>query len=200
VTDLEAAWARLFPDDRTVGADLLARWAEPHRRYHTVEHLAFMLGVIDRHADRAEDADAVRLAAWFHDAIYDPRASDNEERSAQLAAEALTRLHAPAQRTREVVRLVGLTKDHKARTGDRDGGLLCDADLAILAEPPERYRAYARSVREEYSFVPEELFLLGRRNILRHLLDLPALFHVVPERHLWTARAHTNMRAELDGA
>src|SRR5689334_15382646 len=79
VTDLEAAWARLQPDQPDLGADLLARWREPHRHYHTDEHLAFMLEIIDRHADLADDADAVRLAAWFHDAVYDPRAADNEE-------------------------------------------------------------------------------------------------------------------------
>jgi predicted metal-dependent HD superfamily phosphohydrolase len=193
VTNLEAAWAGLCPDDPGLGADLLVRWAEPHRRYHTVEHLAFMLDVIDRHADLADDPDAVRLAAWFHDAIYDPRANDNEERSVDLARESLT-----GPRVDEVARLIWLTKEHRARAGDRNGGLLCDADLAILASPPERYAAYAHAVREEYAFVPEEAYRIGRANVLQHLLDLPALFHVVPDRHAWTARAHTNLGAEID--
>src|SRR6185503_19782333 len=103
--------------------DLLARWREPHRRYHTVEHLAFMLDVIDRDADLADDPDAVRLAAWLHDAVYDPRAADNEERSVDLAVAALQ-----SPQRDEVARLIRLTNDLKARTGDRNGGLLCDAD------------------------------------------------------------------------
>ena len=193
MTDLEAAWARLRPDDPGLGADLLSRWREPHRRYHTVEHLAFMLDVIDRHADLADDPDAVRLAAWFHDAVYDPRAADNEERSVELAVAALQ-----SPQRDEVARLIRLTKDHKARTGDRNGGLLCDADLAILASSRERYDAYAHSVREEYAFVPEDAYRFGRAHVLQQLLDLPALFHVVPERDAWTARAHTNLGAEID--
>ena len=193
MTNLEAAWRALCPDDPDLGAGLLSRWAEPHRRYHTVEHLAFMLDVIEQHIDLAENPDVVRLAAWFHDAIYDPRAGDNEERSVELARATLS-----GSKVDEVARLIWLTKDHKARTGDRDGGLLCDADLAILATPPERYAAYARAVREEYAFVPEDAYRIGRTNVLQHLLDLPALFHVVPDRHVWTARAHTNLGAEID--
>ena len=182
-----------MPLDPSVRADLLARWSEPHRRYHTLDHLAFMLDVINTHAGLADDIDAVRLAAWFHDAIYDPRADDNEARSAALARSMLD-----VACVDEVVRLIELTKDHRVRTGDRNGGLLCDADLAILAAPPPRYEQYARAVREEYAFVPDELFRTGRTNVLQHLLDLPALFHVVPDRNAWTARAHTNLGAEID--
>src|SRR5262245_47446412 len=107
VTNLEAAWTALCPDDPELGADLLSRWAEPHRRYHTVEHLAFMLDVIERHIDLAENPDVVRLAAWFHDAVYDPRGSDNEERSVELARATLT-----GSKVNEVARLIWLTKDH----------------------------------------------------------------------------------------
>ena len=72
------------------------------------------------------------------------------------------------------------------------------ADLAILADSAERYAAYARAVREEYAFVPQELFRAGRAAVLQHLLDLPALFRVVPERDAWTSRARANLRAEID--
>lgn len=195
---LAAQWAALVPGDTTVGPDLLARWAEPHRRYHTLDHLAAVLSVVDANAELAADADAVRLAAWFHDAVYDPRAADNEERSAVLAEAALPDLGVALKRRREVPRLVRLTKDHEARTGDANGGLLADADLAILAAEPDAYAAYARAVREEYAHVPDDAFRAGRTNVLQRLLDLPALFHVVPERHSWTARAHTNMSGEID--
>jgi predicted metal-dependent HD superfamily phosphohydrolase len=188
--NLEEVWADLRPADPALGAELLRRWREPHRRYHTVEHLAFVLEVIERHAALAADLDAVRLAAWFHDAVYDPAAPDNEERSAELAR--------AAGASPEVVRLIRLTQDHKAVTGDANGGLLCDADLAILATDPADYAAYAAKVREEYAFVPDAAYRVGRREVLQHLLDLPALFHVVPNRDAWTARAHTNLSAEID--
>ena len=195
MSDLQEAWRRLRPTDPALGADLLSRWSEPHRRYHTLEHLAYMLDVIDRYPELAADADAVRLAAWFHDAVYDPRAPDNEERSAELARQAL-----PGDPDlEEVVRLVLLTKTHHAEPDDRNGALLCDADLAILAAPPERYAGYTKAVREEYAFVPDEAFRIGRRAVLEQLLSLPALFHLVPDRVEWTDRALTNIRTELAG-
>jgi predicted metal-dependent HD superfamily phosphohydrolase len=183
--NLEAAWTALRPDDPGLGRELLRRWREPHRRYHTEEHLAFVLEIIDAHADLAADADAVRLAAWFHDAVYDPRAGDNEERSAALSAD------------EEVRRLVRLTATHDPAPGDRNGGLLCDADLAILAAPEDAYDRYARQVREEYRFVPDEPFRAGRAAVLRQLSALPELYHLVPQRHEWTARAHANLDREL---
>jgi predicted metal-dependent HD superfamily phosphohydrolase len=183
--NLEAAWAALRPDDPELGLDLLRRWREPHRHYHTDEHLAHLLEIIDAHAELAADADAVRLAAWFHDAVYDPRAADNEERSAELATD------------EEVRRLVRLTGSHDPAPGDRNGALLCDADLAILAAPADGYDRYTRRVRQEYHFVPDELFRAGRAAVLRQLLALPALFHLVPEREEWTARARGNLGREL---
>ena len=182
----------VYPLDDAVGADLLRRWSEPHRRYHTVEHLAAMLDVVDRNAALAQDAPAVRLAAWFHDAVYDPRAGDNEERSAALARAAV-----PPHLADEVVRLVLVTKDHATGTADRNGSLLCDADLAILAADPDRYGRYAAAVREEYAFVPDEVFRPGRAAVLRSLTELPVLFRVVPQREAWTAAAHANLTAEI---
>jgi predicted metal-dependent HD superfamily phosphohydrolase len=185
VRDLEQAWQALKPDDPDQGRDLLQRWREPHRRYHTDRHLQYTLELIDRYADLAEDADVVRMAAWLHDAVYDPRAGDNEERSAALTGDP------------EVRRLVLLTKTHDAAPGDRNGALLCDADLAILAADPAQYREYAQRVREEYAFVPDDAFRAGRAEVLRGLLALDDLYKIVPERADWTRRARFNMEAEL---
>jgi predicted metal-dependent HD superfamily phosphohydrolase len=191
------AWRRLFPGDETVGPELLGRWSEPHRRYHTLEHLAAMLRIIDEHAGLADDPDAVRLAAWFHDAVYAPFAADNEEQSAQLAGTRLGVLGFSAERAEEVARLVRLTAGHAVAPGDRNGALLADADLAILAAPWDEYVRYTVAVREEYAAVPEEAFRAGRAHILRQLLELPSLYRVVPARAEWTARAHGNLRSEI---
>jgi predicted metal-dependent HD superfamily phosphohydrolase len=180
-----------------VGAGLLRRWSEPHRTYHCVAHLAAVLSTVDEHAGLADDADAVRLAAWYHDAVYDPRSADNEERSARLAAGELTGLGVPAERVHEVVRLVRLTRAHDVRPEDRNGALLADADLAVLARPPAEYDRYARAVREEYAHVPEPLFRDGRAAVLRHLLALPELYRTVPDRSERTARARANLSREL---
>lgn len=176
------------------GRDLLRRWSEPHRRYHDVEHLATVLSIVDELAAPAE----VRLAAWYHDAVYDPRSGDNEERSARLAVDALTKLGMAPGRVDEVARLVRLTAGHEVSDGDVNGALLCDADLAVLARSTDGYDRYAVAIREEYAHVPEEAFRAGRAAVLRHLLDLPALYRLprLPDR--WEEAARANLRRELN--
>lgn len=151
------------PDPLPYAANLLARWAEPQRKYHTTAHLVAVLDHIDTLAEYAADPDAVRLAAWFHDAVYRPDRSENEERSAALAERALPEAGVPDAVTAEVARLVRLTVTHDPAAGDTDGEVLCDADLAILAASPRQYAAYAAQVREEYGFVPDDAFREGGR-------------------------------------
>jgi predicted metal-dependent HD superfamily phosphohydrolase len=191
--DLLARW----PGPEAIGTDLLRRYAEPHRRYHTVEHLAEVLDHVEELAPEADDAGAVRLAAWFHDAVYDPSRGDNEERSAALAERMLAGTGQPARTVAEVSRLIRLTTTHDPREGDRNGAVLSDADLAILAATPDRYAAYAAAVREEYAAVPDEAFREGRAEILRSLLDLPALYRTAPARERWESAARHNVGTEL---
>ncbi|MEV0807007.1 metal-dependent phosphohydrolase [Micromonospora sp. NPDC050200] len=181
------------------GAELLARWREPLRRYHTVRHLTAVLDVVDAYAELADRPDLVRLAAWCHDAVYDPRAAGdaNERDSAALAGTLLAGLRLPAAAVAEVRRLVLLTAGHATAAGDRDGALLCDADLAVLAAPPEEYDAYAAAVRAEYAHVPEPDFRAGRARVLDALLALPALYRLPPLAARWTDRAHANLTREL---
>ncbi|MEU9090239.1 hypothetical protein [Streptomyces sp. NPDC048428] len=186
------------PDPLPYADNLLARWAEPQRRYHTTAHLAAVLDHIDTLAGHAADADAVRLAAWFHDAVYRPDRSENEERSAVLAERALPEAGVPAATTAEVARLVRLTVSHDPADGDSNGEVLCDADLAILAAPPKEYAEYAARVREEYGFVPAEAFREGRAAVLRQLLELPRLFRTPHGTAEWEARARHNLSTELE--
>jgi predicted metal-dependent HD superfamily phosphohydrolase len=185
-------------DPAPYAADLLARWAEPQRRYHTTDHLAAVLDRIDELAAHAADPDAVRLAAWFHDAVYRPDRSENEERSASLAERALPEAGVPAATTAEVARLVRLTVTHDPADGDRNGEVLCDADLAVLAGSPAAYAAYAAAVREEYGFVPDELFRTGRADVLRQLLALPRLFRTPAGFERWERAARHNLGTELE--
>jgi predicted metal-dependent HD superfamily phosphohydrolase len=185
-------------DPAPYAADLLARWAEPQRRYHTTDHLVAVLDRIDELAAHAADPDAVRLAAWFHDAVYRPDRSENEERSAALAERALPEAGVPAATTAEVARLVRLTVTHDPADGDRNGEVLCDADLAVLAGSPAAYAAYAAAVREEYGFVPDELFRTGRADVLRQLLALPRLFRTPAGYERWERAARHNLGTELE--
>jgi predicted metal-dependent HD superfamily phosphohydrolase len=181
------------------GQYLLARWSEPQRQYHDRTHLTAVLDVVDRFADLAPHPDRVRLAAWMHDAVYDPRAlgDANERDSAGFAAGLLATLGTPADVVAEVARLVGLTAGHAAGADDPDGELLCDADLAILAADDTRYADYAAAIRREYAHVPDEAFRAGRKQVLNALLELPSIYRLPPLRQAWEARARANLAAEL---
>jgi predicted metal-dependent HD superfamily phosphohydrolase len=186
------------PDPVPYADNLLTRWQEPQRRYHTLTHLTAVLDHIDELSAHADDVDVVRLAAWFHDAVYLPDRSENEERSARLAERALPEAGVPAPATAEVARLVRLTTRHDPAPDDRDGQVLCDADLAVLAAPPSAYAAYTAAVREEYHFVPNDAFREGRSAILRQLLALPRLFSTPYGHEKWEATARYNLSSELE--
>jgi len=145
-------------------ADIVARYAEPHRHYHTLEHIEDVVA----HVDGTE----VELAAWYHDIIYDTSASDSEARSAVYAGEALTALGAPADVVHEVRRLILLTAGHSATDDDANGQMLIRADLAILSAEPDRYDRYARDVRAEYAHVDDESWRAGRAAVLQSLLAI----------------------------
>jgi predicted metal-dependent HD superfamily phosphohydrolase len=198
---LTARWdgllSRLGPQDPTAtGRALIARWAEPHRRYHDLAHLTTVLDTVHDLAGHARDLDAVRLAVWYHDAVY-AGAPDDEENSARLAEADLSALRLPPALVTEVARLVRLTATHDPAPGDDNGETLCDADLAILAAGSETYARYAAAVRAEYADVPDADFRAGRADILRRLLEGPALFRTPAGHERWEAAARANIEAEL---
>jgi predicted metal-dependent HD superfamily phosphohydrolase len=193
------AWARLAgdsPTSRTEWAAVVAAWSEPHRRYHDLAHLAAVLGLVDALSPAADDADAVRLAAWYHDVVYDPDSADNEARSAGRARAGLRGL-VDDERLDEVERLVLVTVDHAPAPDDANGAVLCDADLAVLASPPDAYAGYASAVRAEYGHLSDADFTTGRIAVLERLLALPALYRLPENAERWTATARTNLGAEL---
>ena len=132
---------------------LLARYREPLRHYHNATHVMMVLRHIDHIAqaglDPSVDLDAVRLAALYHDIVYDPTRSDNEAASADLAEHAAIELGWPAERCAAVHRLVMATVGHAPRGADE--AVLLDADLAILGAEPKDYTAYVNGVRVEYA-------------------------------------------------
>lgn len=192
--------------------DLLARWAEPHRHYHDVRHLVACLSALDAlgasagHAPASPsgreqgagnglvgEARAVRLAAWFHDAVYDGVPGQDEEASAQLAEDALYGL-IPSREAAEVARLVRMTADH--RPADDTSALLSDADLSVLGQIPGRYHVYARDVRLDYAHLDDDTWRRGRLAVVESLLSADPLFHTATGRRLWAATARTNLAAE----
>jgi predicted metal-dependent HD superfamily phosphohydrolase len=193
------AWAALAgdsPTSRTEWAALVAAWSEPHRRYHDLGHLAAVLGLVGELGGAAADPDAVRLAAWYHDAVYDPERIDNEQVSAERARAGLRGLVSD-ERIDEVARLVLLTAGHDPAPDDANGAVLSDADLAVLAGPPDAYAAYASAVRAEYGHLSDAEFTAGRIAVLERLLALPTLYRLPAVTDEWTPRARANLTAEL---
>jgi predicted metal-dependent HD superfamily phosphohydrolase len=192
---LMAAWESLLPGQTAMGEDLLRRYAEPHRRYHTVDHLSDVLRQVDLLAGD-HDLFLVRLAVWFHDAVYaiPPGQVTNEEASARLSLRELSRVGLEQEDLGEVARLVRLTATHRPGARDPEGELICDADLAVLAGTPEEYSAYVSAVRAEYAAVPERDFVTGRLAVLTELGD-GDLFRTGKGRAL-NERARANIDAE----
>jgi len=194
--DLPERWP--LPGAGPLRDALLAAYADPSRGYHDTRHLTEVLDRLDELAAGGErfDTRLVRLAAWFHDAVYEGGA-DDEERSAAWAEETLPAAGVAPARVAEVARLVRLTATHRPDPGDRDGEVLSDADLAILGAGPDRYRAYVDGVRREYAAVPDPDFRRGRTALLRDLLAKPRLFHTELARRVWEERARTNVEREI---
>jgi predicted metal-dependent HD superfamily phosphohydrolase len=178
--------------------ELFTRHREAHRHYHTLTHVAHVLRTASElmTAVPVPDPRAVRLAAWFHDAIYEPRSTTNEEDSALLAARLLPGAGASTECVDAVGRLVRATAHHDPSTDDE--AVLIDADLGVLAAEPTGYDAYAHQVRAEYAHVDDTAWRHRRAEVLQHFLDRPRLFHTAPMR-VHEQRARANMAAELHG-
>jgi predicted metal-dependent HD superfamily phosphohydrolase len=202
---LRAAWARCAgdsPEAQWLLESLLARHREPHRHYHGIAHVAWVVRHVEQLArsEPVDDLDAVIAAAFFHDAVYDPTATDNEPASARLAERELAELGWAPQRCRAVAAMVEATAEHLGpgdRDTDHDTAVLLDADLAVLGSEPAAYQAYAAGVRAEYAHVAPEEWRAGRRRVLQALVDRDPLYATATARELWEARARANIAAEV---
>jgi predicted metal-dependent HD superfamily phosphohydrolase len=179
--------------------ELVAAYSEPHRHYHTLEHIAEMLKVVGKLADQCEDVRTVQLAVWFHDAVYDPTAKDNEERSALMAAERLESLAIMPNHIQRIVELIPFTR-HAAPipTGLPDAAVLLDADLAILGSAEARYQRYAEAIRREYAHVPEDKYRAGRIVVLQQFLNRAHIYLTERMRTEGETQARQNLQAEME--
>jgi predicted metal-dependent HD superfamily phosphohydrolase len=162
--------------DRSEWFNTLAKlYAEPHRYYHTAHHISECLTEFDAARHLATQPLAVELGLWFHDAIYDTHASDNEEQSALLAQQCLNDAGANIDLQAAVRELVLVTKAHND-SPHPDAPLLVDIDLSVLGAPPDRFFEYEDQIRNEYAWVPEELFRTKRAEILERFLSRAVIF------------------------
>jgi len=195
------ALLRPFAADEAAGdavfQELTARYGADGRFYHTLDHVAQMLAILNQNGRLAHNLPALQLAAWFHDAIYDPRAGDNEAQSAAWAAAVLRRLRLPESLSARVSQLILMTQSHQCPPEDGDGWLLLDADLAILGADPATYDAYARAIRQEFAFVPKMVYGSVRRQVLHSFLERERLYFHPPLFNKLECQARANLAREI---
>jgi predicted metal-dependent HD superfamily phosphohydrolase len=176
--------------------DVVRHYAEARRHYHTLEHIDRVLASVDLLGEVTEDPTAVELAAWLHDVIYDPRARDNEARSAELARELLARLQVPSVINERVAELILTTIDHQTG-GDTDAEVLLDADLSVLGAESAAYDDYRAAIREEFAWLPEPAYRAGRATLLRRFLERRDIFHTTLMKEALEEQARRNIQREL---
>jgi len=202
-----ASWRRDWQDAGIAQADeglhrgLIACWSEPHRHYHTLQHLGECMTQFGEVRAMAEHAGEVALGLWFHDAFYEPRRDDNELRSADWASSCIAKAGAGAEVAQRVHSLIMQTR-HKIPPEDADAQLLVDIDLSILGAPTQRFDESDLQVRAEYSHVADAAYREGRRAILQSFLARPRLYRTDYFHSRLEERARVNLQralARLDG-
>ncbi|MHB1163345.1 MAG: HD domain-containing protein [Minisyncoccota bacterium] len=199
---LEQRWAALWQrlgargDANTVYNDLVARYSEPHRTYHTLEHIGHCLDEFEQVRYLTTNPDAVELALWYHDVIYDTKAKDCEERSAMLAVEMVRRALLPDNLGQSIINLITATK-HTAAPTDTDVQLLVDIDLSILGQSKNKFDEYERQIRKEYEWVPKDVFVAGRSAILKSFINRPTIYSTQFFRHKYETQAQRNIARSL---
>jgi len=191
-----ASWQGVAPPPAAPYYELMAAYAEPHRHYHTAQHLEACFAHFDAVGSLAAHPAEVALALWFHDAIYDTKRQDNEEKSAAWAKRALLAAGAAADAAGRVHALVMATR-HAAVPRGRDEAVLVDVDLSILGAAPGRFDEYERQVRAEYAWVPDFIFRRKRRQVLGGFLARAQLFSTAPMRERLEASARANLERSL---
>jgi len=172
---------------------LTQAYAQPHRHYHNQQHIAECLAELDAARDLSENPAVVEVALWFHDAVYDPRATDNEEQSAAWAREFLES-SGRADLGRTIADLVMATKSHNTNSG-ADGALMIDVDLSILGQNEARFAEYESQIRREYEWVPNDLFNSKRAEMLHRFLQRPRIYST--ERFFTKYETQARRRLEM---
>jgi len=193
-----ALWKRLGAqgDASVIYNDLVSRYSEPHRAYHTLEHIGHCLDEFEQVRHLATNPDAVELALWYHDAIYDTKAKDSEERSAVLTAEVVRSASLSDNLGQSVANLIMATK-HTATPTDPDVQLLVDIDLSILGQSEDKFDEYERQVRKEREWVAEDAFIAGRSAILKSFLDRSTIYSMQFFRNKYETQARRNIAGSL---
>lgn len=175
-----------------------SQYTSEKRHYHSLEHLYYMLTIIAEHENKLQDKEAIILAVWFHDIIYDTNRKDNEEQSAEFAENALRKINTSNEFIKKVTDMILLTKNHSLNfESDFDTKLFLDADLAILGGSRDEYNKYLEGIRKEYRQYPDMLYNGGRKIILEHFLQEEYIYKTEELRNRLEKQARENITFEL---
>lgn len=177
---------------------LVQMYTEKHRSYHNLSHIDWLLALSDSMKDEIGDYDAIRFAIWFHDAVYNTRRNDNEEKSAEMSAASLEELAVPVVTAGAVREMILATKHHHCENLTEDAKLFLDLDLSILGASEEVYRAYSEAIRKEYSWVPRFLYRRSRKKILNDFLRRERIFLTEDMRARFDLQARRNIKREIE--
>ena len=189
--------ARLPPLPAALTANLAARYAEPHRQYHTVAHVEALLRHLDAHRTLARQPAHIEAAIWYHDVVYDTRRNDNETCSADIARFELMSIGWLGIDVERVAGMVEATRHHRVVDGDSDTLLFLDLDLSVLGAGASEYDAYRDAIRAEFSWVPGTDYRAGRAQVLRAFLERDAIYRTPELAARWEAPARSNLQREL---
>lgn len=187
--------------DAALKTELSALYRQPGRHYHGMAHIEALLALAQEHRGDLSDHEAVEAAIWFHDAVYDSRLSDNEVRSAALAAESLSSRIEPLRLSR-IVAMIEATATHSqpelgGEAANSDAALFLDMDLSILGAPQDAFDSYEAAVRREYAWVDDEAWRSGRAAVLKKFLARPKLFHTEAFSRRFEAQARKNIARSI---
>lgn len=179
-------------------AAILACYGEPGRAYHNLGHALRVWQDAKQYAweEGVKDTGAVQMAALLHDVVYDTKRQDNEARSADFAVHWGRTLGIPSATIGRAAEIILATQQH-GPTALAEIGLVLDADLAILAAPPAEYEAYRSAIRQEYAWVTEADWTIGRGRVLSAFLDREQIYHLPALRNRLEAAARENIAREL---
>lgn len=190
----KGAWAKLGVEqaDLTVFTQLVAAYCEPHRKYHSLQHLIECLQTFATVSHLAEYPGEVELALWFHDAVYDVHSKENEQNSALWAYRVLQAAGVSEQVTTRVQNLI-LATQHVTTPSLPDEQLIVDIDLSILGASKDRFAEYEAQIREEYAWVPISIYCTKRREILENFISRPFIYSTAHFRSLLEKSAYNNL-------
>lgn len=172
--------------------ELIAAHAQKHRAYHTLDHIAACLRHLDTIQNEMDKPEEVEMALWFHDAVYEPFSSTNEEDSAEWAADWLQERGAENAVITRIADHILDTKSHDT-PDSLDGRYMLDIDLSILGTPPDIYDEFELNVRREYKRVPGFIFRKKRKAILEGFLAREQIYATEYFREKLERQARVNL-------